>query len=80
MGTRVYACKTHENRKPRDLGGLGVGEAQVLCLFVDIKQERSGDCARGCVPRLALALTESDTSKIHEGELCRGNLRRTNDS
>jgi len=72
METRVV-CKAHENP------GVG-GEAQVCLLysFVDIKRERSGDYTRVCTT-LGLVKTESDTSKIHEGELCRGNLRPSNE-
>jgi hypothetical protein len=64
---RVKHMKTQSQRSG---GGRG---ASLLCWFVDIKRERSGGYTRVCTTLgLGLVETESDTSNIHEGELCKG--------
>ncbi len=77
METRVTHVK---HMKAQRSGRIGSGGTSLLlCLFVDIKRERSGDYTRACTT-FGLVKTESDTSKIHEGELCRGKfVHRTND-
>lgn len=78
---RACACKAHENPEIWGIGS-GRGGTSLLCLFVVIKRGRSGDYTRVCTTfglGLGLVKTESDTSKIHEGELCRGNLRPSNE-
>lgn len=74
--TRVKHMKTRRS------GGIGSGRGgtSLLCLFVVIKRGRSGDYTRVCTTfGLGLVKTESDTNKIHQGELCRGNLRPSNE-
>jgi hypothetical protein len=70
METPVYACKAHENPES-GIWGIGSGRGtSLLCLFVDIKRERSGGNPRVCTTfGLGLFKTESDTSNIHEGEV-----------
>lgn len=44
---RAYVCVKHmKTQNPEIWGGLGVGGTSLLCLFVDIKRERSGDYTR----------------------------------
>jgi hypothetical protein len=59
------------------------GETQACCVCLltsSGKDPESGDYTRVCTTfGLGLVKTECDTSKIHEGELCRGGLHPSNE-
>lgn len=73
--TRVKHMKTQRS------GGLGVGgETQVCCVCLLTSSGKDPEIIHVCNTfGLGLVKAESDTSKIHEDELCRGSLHPSNE-
>jgi hypothetical protein len=68
MGTRVFACKAHENPES-EIWGIWEWERHKSVVFVDIKRERSGDYTRVCTTfGLFNTETETDTMKVSGAE------------
>jgi hypothetical protein len=73
-------CKAHENQRSGGIGS-GRGGTSLLCLFVDIKRERSGDYTRVCTTfGLVLSRPRAIRAKSIKASCAEGTfVRRTND-
>ena len=69
-----------KHMKTQRSGGIGSGRGTSV-VFVCSSSRKDPEIIHVCIPRLALALSRprAITSKIHQGQLCRGRLRLSNE-